>query len=84
MARAIREALGLVATTPLSDMLIDWAASAAIAAMREPSEAMIEAGADVILMRLSSQFEGVNGHAIEAWWAMIDAALAEGSDADQR
>ena len=79
MARAIREALGLVATTPLSDMLIDSAASAAIAAMREPTGAMIEAvGRDG--QRTLEEWRAM----IEDWRTMIDAALAEGSDGDER
>ena len=50
-------------------------ARAAIAAMREPTEAMIGAGGDIIWTRVNNDQNGINAHAIEAWCAMIDEAL---------
>lgn len=48
-------------------------ASAAIAAMREPTDAMVGAGADKI-----PNYDVERWHTLDSWKTMIDAALADG------
>jgi hypothetical protein len=50
-------------------------ARAAIAAMREPTDAMVDAGA---AERFDSRYESEENHAKHVWDAMIDAILNEG------
>jgi len=53
-------------------------ARAAIAAMREPTEAMLEAGTTHgITAYRCTMTQLRHGDAEETWWAMIDAALKE-------
>lgn len=52
-------------------------ASAAIEAMREPTEAMVDAGGDEEVFADGAAYMSLGRVAVEAYQAMIDAALAE-------
>lgn len=60
----MREGIGFTATKDDAEAM----ARAAIASMREPTEAMVKAGFDE---------DNLYRHPSESWPAMIDAALAE-------
>lgn len=72
VARAMWEGRGGSASvTSRHDM-----ARAAIAAMRVPVKAMVEAGRENNEQSEYSGPDDLDGHALQVWQAMIDAALA--------
>lgn len=76
VARAIAEEAAMWGDEATRPEVRHALARAAIAAMREPTEAMVEAGAsDVIQSPCNTSYE----IATDAYRVMIDAALAEGA-----
>lgn len=73
VARAMREELDIDWPYRGHESLID-VARAAIAAMRDPSESMVEAGGSA---KYSARRDGVDRRTPAIWQAMIDVALGE-------
>jgi hypothetical protein len=68
VAKAILNAQATAAAQGRGDQWVEFCARAAIAAMREPSEAML-------LMGYEAQPEATRDALLVAWQAMIDEAL---------